>query len=128
VLNKCTEAQKQGLTFGVIFSLLAVLECMNMNELIILLAVVFTAYIFMPAGLRAKIFPSKPAENALTPTVAVAHKLIIPEDSMLKRHFLTHLRAEVENELLPQSSDSTLRHYYEASVAAEIQKRLQVAG
>jgi hypothetical protein len=47
---------------------------------------------------------------------------------MLRRHFLTHLRAEVENELLPQSSDSSLRHYYEASIAAEIQKRLQVAG
>ncbi len=99
-----------------------------MNELIILLAVVFTAYIFMPSAIKAKIFSKQPAQNTLPPTpVALSHKLVIPEDSMLKRHFLTHLRAQVENELMPQSSDATLRHYYEASVAAEIQKRLTQA-
>ncbi len=102
-----------------------------MNELILLLAVVFTGYILMPATMKAKLFAPKPAvKNEPAPAVITQapKKLVIPEDSMLRRHFLTHLRAEVENELLPQSSDSSLRHYYEASIAAEIQKRLtQVA-
>ncbi len=100
-----------------------------MSELIILLAVVFTAYIFMPSAIKAKIFSKQPTNNTLPPAapVALSNKLVIPEDSMLRRHFLTHLRAQVENELMPQSSDATLRHYYEASVAAEIQKRLTQA-
>ena len=51
-------------------------------------------------------------------------KLAIPQDSMLRRHFLTHLRAVVENEIVPKSVDPSLSHYYEASVAAEFQKRL----
>lgn len=51
-------------------------------------------------------------------------KLVVPEDSMLRRHFLTQLRAVVEAEVLPKSADSILSHYYEAAVAAEIQKRL----
>ncbi len=49
---------------------------------------------------------------------------VVPEDSMLRRHFLTHIRAVVEADILPNNLDPALKHYYEANVAAEIQKRL----
>jgi hypothetical protein len=51
-------------------------------------------------------------------------KLAIPEDSMLRRHFLTQLRATVESDILPESADASLSHYYSAAIAAEYQKRL----
>ncbi len=53
--------------------------------------------------------------------------LVIPEDSALKRHFLTQLRADIEKALLPNLPDPSLKHYYEATVAAEYQKRLSDA-
>lgn len=62
--------------------------------------------------------------TATTETVEEKPKLLVPEDSMLKRHFLTQLRADIENSLAPNFSDASLKHYYEASVAAEMQKRL----
>jgi hypothetical protein len=51
--------------------------------------------------------------------------LVIPEDSTLRRHFLTQLRAEVEADIVPKDVDDNLKHYYAANVAAEIQKRLE---
>jgi hypothetical protein len=81
-------------------------------------------------GILSRLFSSKPGKTDLAsstdlaPSVDVKPKLVVPEDSMLKRHFLTQLRSVVEAEILPSSTDSSLRHYYEASVAAELQKRL----
>lgn len=74
----------------------------------------------------AKIFSNKASKATATVSVPVEkkHSLAIPEDSMLRRHFLTQLRAVVEAEVLPESLDPSLSHYYEASVAAEFQKRL----
>jgi hypothetical protein len=51
-------------------------------------------------------------------------KLAVPEDSTLRRHFLTQLRSVIEAEILPKSIDPALNHYYAAAVAAEFQKRL----
>ena len=95
-----------------------------MNELIILLTMGFVAYMFLPAGVISRIFSNKSEKNALATSSATTPKLVVPEDSVLRRHFLTHLRAEIEAELMPHPTDSSLRHYYDASVAAEFQKRL----
>lgn len=95
-----------------------------MNELIVFLLMSVVAYIFIPAEVIKRIFSNQAEKNTLA-TVSVAKPtLLIPEDSMLRRHFLTHLRTEIEAELIPRPIDSTLRHYYDASVAAEFQKRL----
>lgn len=48
----------------------------------------------------------------------------VPEDSLLKRHFLTHLRSVIEAEIIPETMDLSLKHYYDAAIAAEFQKRL----
>jgi|JFJP01.1.fsa_nt_gi Zn-dependent peptidase ImmA (M78 family) len=95
-----------------------------MNELILFLAVVFAASVFMPKTVMARLFSNRQEKADVSSSVEVKQGMVIPEDSMLRRHFLTHLRSTVEVELMSQPIDPTLRHYYDASVAAEIQKRL----
>jgi hypothetical protein len=51
-------------------------------------------------------------------------KLKIPEDSMLKRHFLTHLQSEIESTLVPRPTDFMLQRHYDSLVAAELKNRL----
>jgi hypothetical protein len=51
-------------------------------------------------------------------------KLKLPEDSVLKRHFLTHLQSEVESALFPRPTDSVLRRHYDSLVANELENRL----
>lgn len=54
-------------------------------------------------------------------------KLRIPEDSVLKRHFFTHLQSEIESALFPRPTDSVLRRHYDTLVAAELENRLAQA-
>lgn len=48
----------------------------------------------------------------------------LPQDSVLRRHFLAQLRAEVEASISPAPTDSVLRRHYQALVVAEMDKRL----
>lgn len=50
--------------------------------------------------------------------------LQVPEDSTLRRHFLTQLRAEIEARMPPAPIDASLRRHYDATVDAELGKRL----
>lgn len=61
------------------------------------------------------------AVKAETP-ISAAEKTccVVPEDSMLKRHFLTQLRACIEKNKAPCPTDSTLRRHYETMINAEI--------
>jgi len=52
---------------------------------------------------------------------AAQPKTIIPEDSTLKRHFLTQVQSEIETLLFPRPTDSTLRRHYDALVKAQMQ-------
>lgn len=55
---------------------------------------------------------------------AITEKPPIPEDSILKRHFLSQLRNEIEAQLPPKPSDSALKRHYEGLVQAKLQERL----
>ncbi len=48
----------------------------------------------------------------------------VPEDSTLRRHFLTQLRVDVEAELPPRPTDPTLRRHYDHMVVAEMEERV----
>jgi hypothetical protein len=76
------------------------------------------------SNIISNFFSGKSSKTAQDTPLEEKTKLHIPEDSTLRRHFLTQLRAEIENTLTPDMSDPSLRHYYEASIAAEYQKRL----
>lgn len=47
-------------------------------------------------------------------------KLQIPEDSALKRHFLSALKADVEAKMPPKPTDSSLKRHYNAAVQAKL--------
>jgi len=50
--------------------------------------------------------------------------LQIPEDSTLRRHFLTQLRVDAEAELPLRPTDPTLRRHYDHMVVAEMEERV----
>ena len=60
-----------------------------------------------------------PAEN--TGTI----KPKIPEDAMLRRHFITQLKATIEVKLGSRPTDSCLARHYETMLQAEISKALE---
>jgi hypothetical protein len=51
----------------------------------------------------------------------------IPEDSTLKRHFLSNLRASIESEFSPRPTCSTLSRHHDTLIAVEMDKRLKAA-
>ena len=62
------------------------------------------------------------SENSSLPVTAC--KVMLPEDSMLRRHFLTQLQSEIEAALFPRPTDSVLQRHYDALVATELENRL----
>ena len=68
---------------------------------------------------------AEPANLSVTESESV--KIKAPEDQVLRRHFLTQLRAEVEAQFLPRPTDSTLLRHYESLIHTEIASRLQEA-
>lgn len=115
-------------------------------ETLLFLAVAFTlAYIvvYTPVGNLLK----KASQNVTTPTaeekkvaktkkesttsatalVVDCDQPLIPEDSTLKRHFLTNLRSSLESEFSPRPTCSMLSRHHDALIAVEMGKRLKAA-
>lgn len=63
-----------------------------------------------------------PAEASRCEYAATDSRL--PQDSVLKRHFISQLQAEVQADLPPRPTDSVLRRHYDALVQAKLQSRL----
>ncbi len=81
---------------------------------------------FLPFGYSLYTAPNNvnpPAFDLSRPASATAHRPM-PEDSTLKRHFLSSLEAEVKSAYAFQPSDSMLKRHYDAQVAAEVNKKL----
>lgn len=49
----------------------------------------------------------------------------LPEDAVLKRHFIGQLRSEIVAGLPPCPTDSVLRRHYDALLASRLSQRLQ---
>jgi hypothetical protein len=70
--------------------------------------------------------PVKPAAAVLNKTVVEIAKpavagLVVPEDSVLKRHFLAQLQSEIEATLFPRPTDATLQRHYDSMVASKVE-------
>ncbi|MCK9607277.1 MAG: hypothetical protein M0R33_12620 [Methylomonas sp.] len=48
----------------------------------------------------------------------------LPQDSVLKRHYLSQLQAEISAAMSPRPTDSVLRRHYDGMVQSELEKRL----
>lgn len=66
--------------------------------------------------------------DAQTSAGCAKAKIYVPEDAVLRRHFMTHLRAEIEAGLSPRPADSILQRHHEAMVAAKLEQRLLEVG
>ncbi|MDD4914611.1 MAG: hypothetical protein PHW13_06195 [Methylococcales bacterium] len=88
-----------------------------MDEILLLMLLLFAAYLFLPKSWLTR-FAAKPKPETV---VALRH---VPEDSVLRRHYITQLRSEIVLELYPRPSDSTLQRHYDALVETELENRL----
>lgn len=72
----------------------------------------------------------KPVAKKIVEPIATATKesknssLNIPEDSTLKRHFLSNLKSKIESEMPPRPTDSTLKRHYDTQVQAKLETLL----
>lgn len=76
------------------------------------------------ATIIEKVVEKAPVHVDPSPAACTQTRLLVPQDSVLKRHFLQCLQAEIEAGLSPTPTDSVLRRHHVSLVAAELQKRL----
>lgn len=66
--------------------------------------------------------------QTITPVTQAAQnstmRMDIPQDSVLNRHFISQLRAEIEANMAGRPTDSVLRRHYDSLVSAELDRRL----
>lgn len=71
------------------------------------------------------------AESQTNVTVTLAPKVShdnLPQDSMLRRHYLTHLRATIESLNPPRPTDSSLSRHYDTMILAEVEQCISDQG
>lgn len=69
------------------------------------------------------------AETAPAGAASAAAKVRqLPEDAVLRRHFLAQIHSEIEAGLAPCPSDSVLRRHHQALVSAKLQQVLAEFG
>lgn len=100
-----------------------------MEIVLILVIALVVAYIYTPFGdlirgnsaAEASFYSSSDNQYYAKATVS------IPEDSMLKRHFLANLQAEVESDLAPRPTCSMLKRHHDTLVSEEMKSRMCAA-
>ncbi|WP_140912295.1 hypothetical protein ACH518_11625 [Methylomonas sp. HW2-6] len=60
--------------------------------------------------------------------VCAARSRSLPEDAVLRRHFLAQINSEIQAGLAPCPSDSVLRRHHQALVSAKLQQALAELG
>jgi hypothetical protein len=93
-----------------------------MDEILLLMVLLFVAYLFLPKSWLAKFDIKSKSNNANVQEGK--NLLLIPEDSVLRRHYVAQLRSEIELELSPRPSESILQRHYDTLVATELENRL----
>ena len=63
-------------------------------------------------------------KSCVTDSSIYLEQIKIPEDSVLRRHFIAHLKSEIEANLHPCPADPALRRYHEALVEDALKHRL----
>lgn len=102
-----------------------------MSEVVLvgLIMVIVAACAFAPLGCFLSAYAkAKQADADSAPADNGVAKPVLPEDSILRRHFLAQLQSEIEAALFPRPTDSMLQRHYDSLVAAKIESRLQALG
>ena len=84
-----------------------------------------------PEETPAEVKTSKPVEvSDATPVVektvvyTAPTGIQVPEDSTLKRHFISALKCDIESEMTPRPTESTLKRHYDSTVQAKLEDLL----
>lgn len=85
-----------------------------MFEVVVLFLFVAAAWVILPSFFKPCV-----VDHSI-----YLEQLKIPQDSVLKRHFIAHLKSEIESALYPCPTDPKLRQRYDAMVATALQDRL----
>lgn len=85
-----------------------------MFEIAILVLLVIAAAIVLPSFFK----------SCVTDSSIYLEQIKIPEDSVLRRHFIAHLKSEIESTLHPCPADPALRPFHEALVEDALKHRL----
>ena len=93
-----------------------------MDEILLLMVLLFAAYLLIPKTWYPKFLLNGHTDSPAYPENASPS--LLPEDSTLRRHFITQLRSEIELELFPRPTDATLQRHYDALVDAKLENRL----
>lgn len=96
-----------------------------MIELLLAMIVLLVAFLFMPPHW---FFGTGVAERGESNPLCPISKQYVPEDAVLRRHFVSHLRREIEASLHPRPVDSILQLDYDALVDARLAQRLVEIG
>jgi hypothetical protein len=94
-----------------------------MTEFLLISALLFAAYLFLPYQWIAKFMPYGDAKTAIYGK-SINTGRYVPEDATLRRHFMTQLRSEIELELASRPTDVNLQRHYDALVNAKLESRL----
>jgi hypothetical protein len=75
---------------------------------------------------QTSVVKTEPEKPQAAPVVKEPLKtgLQIPEDSALKRHFISALKADIETNMPARPTDSTLKRHYDQTVEAELKSQL----
>lgn len=93
--------------------------------LLFLAMLLIAACAFFPLGHSMLLSPESPQQSDVVASDSGSNlELSVPEDSILKPHFLRYLQSEIESALWPRPTDSILQRHYDALVSAEVENRL----
>ena len=101
-----------------------------MIEMLLTIMALFMVYVLIPSNWLATLFGTKKwyGLTAETNTPCSKAKTYIPEDAILRRHFMSLQQMEIESDLFPRPTDSILQRHYDALVKAELENRLKNIG
>ncbi len=99
-----------------------------MSEVLLVMFALFLAYLYIPRAWFSRLWPAKEAPIQAVDGSCRATKRYVPEDAVLRRHFISHLRNEIEASLHPRPSDSILQRHYDALVSMTLEQRLSDLG
>lgn len=100
-----------------------------MIVVLLLMFALFLAYLYLlPADGFSRLWPAKTTPIQTTDNFCPTSKRYIPEDAVLRRHFISHLRNEIEATLHPRPTDSILQRHYDALVTVTLEQRLAELG
>lgn len=91
-----------------------------MFEFVLVITALSLVYLLIPSCWIDTFFPEETLASEASTVHCAKAKMYVPEDAVLRRHFINHLRMEIEAGLHPRPVDSVLQRHYDTLVEAKL--------